>query len=610
MLAGFRDLRSFLAALEAAGELRRVRVEVDPDLEVTEIVTRVVREEGPALLFERVAGAGFPLAVNLLGSPRRIAIALGEEPEAVGEALLRLAEAVQPPSLRGLLRARGSIRRLLAMRPRRAARAPCHEILAPPDLGRLPITKCWPGDGGRFVTLGLVQTADPATGVRNLGIYRMHVFGPDATGMHWQLQKGGGFHYRAAEAVGRILPVAVVVGSDPALLLAAVAPLPEGIDELSFAGFLRGTPTRLAPARTIPLEVPATAEFVLEGEVRPEERRPEGPFGDHFGHYSHVAPFPVFRLRAVTHRRGAVFCASVVGKPPQEDKFMGEAVGRMVTPLLRTVHREVKDLWAYYEAGFHNLLVASIDERYAKEGMKAALGLLGTGQLSLTKCLVLVDDTVPVRDFDAVLRAVRENFDPEEDFLLVPSVPLDTLDFTSYTMHLGSKMVLDATSRRLDRILRAPVDPGAAGRPAVVAPVDLERARAVDPRVIAARTVEGALLLLKIDSAIAFGGNGAGAEVLERVLASGAARTKIVAVVSEDVDLEDPVSRLWGIFTRFDPARDVRFARSELRHAWASHHGPLGIDATWKRGYPLPVSMPDEVARKVDARWSEYRISR
>ncbi len=617
----FRDLRSFIAALERAGELRRVRVEVDPDLEITEIVTRVVRTGGPALLFERVRGAAFPLAVNLLGSAARVRIALGEEPEAVGEALVRLARAAQPPSARALLGARRDVGRLLAMGTRRARSAPCQEVVAPADLSPFPITTCWPQDGGRFITYGMVLTADPTTGVRNLGIYRIHVFDRDRTGMHWQIQKGGGFHYHEAESRGEALPVAVVVGADPAILLASVAPLPEGVDELAFAGLLRGSRTAMARARTVPLDVPAHAEVVLEGVVPPSERQMEGPFGDHFGHYSHAAPYPVFYVRAITHRRDAIFVASIVGKPPQEDKAMGEAVGAMFTPIIRVLHPEVRDLWAYFEAGFHNLLVVSVAERYAKEGMKAALGLLGQGQLSLTKCLVLVDESVPVRDFGAALRAVRAHFDPAEDFLLLPGVPLDTLDFTSYRMNLGSKMVIDATSRRVDPTLRraAPVGafgsgaaPGAQGTAlAASGAIDLDAVRRADPRIRAARFLEGALLLIQVDSGIAAAGSDAGAEALARVLESRlAAPAKIVAVVSEDVDLDDPISRLWGIFTRFDAARDVRFPESALRHAWPTHRGPLGIDATWKRGYPDPVSMPDEVVRKVDARWSQYGISR
>jgi 4-hydroxy-3-polyprenylbenzoate decarboxylase len=515
------------------------------------------------------------------------------------------------------------------MRPRRGAqaalvgpltmpvRAPVHDVVAPPDLTRLPITKCWPLDAGRFITYGMVETADPETGVRNLGIYRLQQLGADRTGMHWQIQKGGGFHYHKAESRGEALPVAVIVGADPAILLASVAPLPEAIDELAFAGFLRGAPTELARARTIPLDIPARAEFVLEGEVRPGEREPEGPFGDHFGHYSHQAPYPVFRVRAITHRRNPIFVASMVGKPPQEDKAMGEAVGTMFAPVVRLMHPEVHDLWAYFEAGFHNLLVVSVGERYAKEGMKAALGLLGQGQLSLTKCLVLVDEDVPVRDFGAVLRAIRKNFDPADDFLLLPGVPLDTLDFTSFKMNLGSKMILDATSRRVDPVLRearAGDGVGSSARPrdqAPAAPLDIERVRALDSRIIAARTLENALLAIKVDSAIAAGGNDAGAQVLERVLASGAAAAaKLIAIVSEDVDLDDRTSTLWGIFTRFDAARDVRFPESALRYAWPLHRGPLGVDATWKRGYPEPIAMTEEIVRKVDARWSEYQISK
>lgn len=615
MRPGFRDLRGFIRALERAGELRRVRVEVDPDLEITEIVTRVVREEGPALLFENVRGAAFPLAVNLLGSARRIRIALREEPETIGAFLVRVAHTLQTPRPGALYAARRDIGRALTMGTRATRAAPCHQVAAAPDLSPFPITKCWPGDGGRFITFGMVLTADPATAVRNLGIYRMQVFDADHTGMHWQIQKGGGFHYHAAEARGEDLPVAVVIGTDPAILLASVAPLPEGMDELAFAGLLRGARTAMTPARSIPLDVPAYAEVILEGAVPPVERRKEGPFGDHFGHYSHAAPYPVFHIRSISHRRKAIFVASIVGKPPQEDKHMGEAVGRIFAPIIRVLHPEVRDLAAYFEAGFHNLLVVSVAERYAKEGMKAALGLLGQGQLSLTKCLVLVDENVPVRDFSAVLRAVRAHFDPAEDFLLLPGVPLDTLDFTSYRMNLGSKMVIDATSRRVDPTLRRAARVGAIGGEGSATdewtePFDIRALTHLDSRIIGARFLEGALLVVAVHSGIATGGSDAGAAVLGQILESGvAAPARIVAVVSEDIALDDPVSRLWGIFTRFDAARDVRFAESTLRNAWPTHRGPLGIDATWKRGYPEPLVMPDEIARRVDARWAEYGIS-
>jgi 4-hydroxy-3-polyprenylbenzoate decarboxylase len=419
--------------------------------------------------------------------------------------------------------------------------------------------------------------------------------------MHWQIQKGGGFHYHVAERRGESLPVTVTIGADPCLLISAVAPLPEGVDELVFAAWLRGGPSRVVRAARVSAWAPESAEFVLEGEVAPGERRLEGPFGDHFGHYSHAAPFPVFRLRAVTHRRDPVYLASVVGKPPQEDRALGEAVGAMMGPLVRVIHREVRDLAAYYEAGFHNLLVVAVEERYAKEGLRAALGLLGTGQLSLTKCLILVDAGTDPRDWRAVLAALRDHFDPAEDFLLLPGVPLDTLDFTSGRMNLGSKMVLDATGRRA-------VGPG--NRPEEVAPrpgepparerwerfaADLAR----EPGVRGTRLDGDCWLTVQVE--------GPGRPWVERLVAEPAlAGLRVIAVVSPDVPLDDDTLRLWGVFTRFDAARDVVFTESRLAGAWPGHRGRLGIDATFKEGYPGPVEMDPETVRKVDRRWNEY----
>ena len=261
-------------------------------------------------------------------------------------------------------------------------------------------------------------TEHPDTKVRNLGVYRMHVFDAKTTGMHWQIGKGGGFHFHAAEKRGDGLPVAVAVGADPATLLASVAPLPEGVDELAFAGFLRGAPTRLAPATKLRMARAGGRRVRHRGLVQAGERHLEGPFGDHFGHYSHAADFPVFHVRDVTHRARPVFQASVVGKPPQEDKFMGEAVQEMFTGVLRVLHPEIRDLWAYFEAGFHNLLVVAVENRFAKEAKKTALGLMGTGQLSLTKVIVLVDAGVDPRDRAAVFGALARNFDPAEDLIL------------------------------------------------------------------------------------------------------------------------------------------------------------------------------------------------
>lgn len=590
----FSDLQGFIACLERQGELRRIQVEVDPELEITEIATRVVKERGPALLFERVKGSDFPLAINLFGSERRIELALGRPPGEIGERLLRLAENLNPPSLGGLWSQRATLWELVHMRATRArGQALSQELSEEPDLDRLPILKCWPQDGGRFFTFPLVLTTHPTTGGRNLGIYRMHVYDRCTTGMHWQIQKGGRFHYWQAEAEGKPIEVAVVLGGDPALMLSAGVALPENVDEVAFSGLLRGKPCPLVRAKTLSMAVPANAEFVIEGVVPPHERRIEGPFGDHFGYYSRPAPFPVFHIKRITRRRKAIYPATVVGKPPQEDKYIGDATQEMVGPLMKLLRPELASLWAYYEAGFHNLLVAAVRVRYRREAIKTGLALLSESQLSLTKCVILVDAHVNPRDFDAVLGALHRNFNPERDLTIIPRAPLDTLDFSSFQMHLGSKMIVDATSPVEEDIPEEPVEGGVSGGPSWA---DLDR---LDPRIGDWRLVGEALLVVQVTSG--------GREVCERVLEAGPpAGVKIVAVVSQDVSLDDREQLLWGIFTRFDPARDVVFARAELRGVWPIYHGPMGIDATFKEGYPDPLEMPEEVTLKVSRRWGEY----
>jgi len=607
-MTAFRSLSDFLDEVERRGDLKRVTREVDWNGEVTEIACREAKTEGPALLFEKVRGSQFPLAVNVLAAKRRIEWALGRTPRSVGAEIEEIFHALPPKALGDLWALRGSAGRVLASRPERlddwpgflADRAPVQERRLGPNLDPLPILQLWPKDGGRFVTFPLVFTEHPETRKRNLGIYRIHVYDAKTTGMHWQIGKGGGFHYAAAEKAGRGLDVAIAVGADPATLLAAVAPLPEGIDELAFAGFLRGRPTRLARAKSIDLWVPADAEFVIEGQVPANERRIEGPFGDHFGHYSHAAPFPVFHVREVTHRRRPVFQASVVGKPPQEDLWMGEAVQDMFTGVLKVIHPEITDLWAYFEAGFHNLLVVAVENRFAREGKKTALGLMGTGQLSLTKCIILVDANVNPRDRAAVFAALARNFDPAEDFLLLPGVPLDTLDFTSYTMNLGSKMILDAQSHAR-AVGSAGVVPDAHGPASSLAGLPLQDVpdpRAFDDRVRGHRLAWGGMLVVQVPGE----GRAAVASLIARPEYSG---VRLIVAVSEDVPLEDDEMLLWGIFTRFDCARDIVPAAVEVRGAWLTARGPLGIDATWKAGYPEPVASTPETIARVDGWWGK-----
>ena len=583
----FSDLQSFVRALEVEGELRRVTAPVSPELEITEIATRMVKSGGSAMLFENVEGANFPLAINLLASERRIELALGMHPEQIGEELVTFAERINPPTLGALWANRRTVFRLLRSRPKRVRRGPASEFVDnTPSLSDLPVLKCWPGDGGRFITFPLVISRDPDTAAPNMGIYRMHVYDPVTTGMHMQIQKGGGFHHHRAESRNEPLEMAVALGGDPALMLAAVMPLPEGIDELAFSGIIRGGRTPTMRGRTVGLNVPANAEFVLEGRVPAGRRITEGPFGDHFGHYSEAAEFPVFELTTITRRKDAIYPATVVGKPPQEDRYLGDAAQVALKPLIRLLRREIVDLWAYYEAGFHNLLVVAVQERYAREALKTAFGLLGEGQLSLTKALVLVSGDVNPRDPSAVLQAIRRNFDAETDFHLIARTAIDTLDFTGEEMHKGSKMIIDATG--------PPASAG--GVRAVGLPANLER---LAPGITRSRLVGRALLAVQT--------SGNGRQVMQDLVSNpliGA--VKIVAVVSEDVDIDDDVELLWGIFTRFDPARDVLFSSSEFKGIEPVHGGVMGIDATWKAGYPEPLVMDQEIIERVDTRWADY----
>lgn len=610
-------LPEYLNTLEKLGRLRKVSREVDPELEISEIVNRLYQtsksqDEIPALLFEKVRGSSIPVAINLLGSTANIELVLGEAPDVLSAKWAGAAEefkkrAPQGKALSWIWENLGLLKRALSARPKRTASAAFKEVvLKGPDidLSKLPILKCWPNDGGRFITAGLVFTKSPVTGERNCGIYRLQVIGKNEICLHWQIQKGGGFHYAEAQRLGKNLEVAVVIGADPLLWLAGILPLPEGMDEIAFSGFLRGKSVETTPCETVGLEVPASSEIVIEGIAKHGRTALEGPFGDHFGHYSHPAPFPVLEIQALCRKKNPVYHAAVVGKPPQEDKAMGEAVSKIFLPLIKMIKPELNDLWAYFQAGFHNLLVASVKQRYEKEGLKTALGLLGEGQLSLSKCVILVDPDVDVRDFHAVLRALRKNFDPEQDFLLLPGTSQDTLDFTGLKLNRGSKMILDASSPAPSSHHLRGGNLEETSREA--RNLLLSQLKKVDPKILELTMLEDCLLVIKVDS-------GRDSEdckdLLEKVLErSEVQKFKIAALVGEDVPLENETLLIWGIFTRFDCERDVLFPKAELRGSRPLFSGPMGIDATWKKGYPEPVEMAPEVIENVSRRWKEYGL--
>ncbi|MBN2288394.1 MAG: menaquinone biosynthesis decarboxylase [Candidatus Glassbacteria bacterium] len=447
----YRDLREFIERLERDGDLKRIRQRVSPRLEITEIAGRVMHAGGPALLFEDVEGSELPVAINLMGSRRRMGLALGVgELEEVAGRIDSLLSTRVPESLLGKLALLPRLRELAAYPPRTVKTGPVHEVVergTEVDLGRLPVLTCWPQDGGPYLTLPQVITRCPATGMRNVGMYRMQVYDRCTTGMHWHLHKDGARHFEQARRLGTRLEAAVALGGDPALAYAASAPLPETVEEYLFAGFLRRAPVELTPALTVDLEVPAAAEIVLEGYLDPgESLRREGPFGDHTGYYSLEDDYPVFHVTAVTRRRDAVYPATVVGPPPMEDYWMGHATERIFLPLLRLVVPEIVDYHMPPYGVFHNLVFVSIRKSYPGQAFKVMHALWGQGLMMLAKVIVVVDDDIEVGDPEQAWWAALNNIDPQRDTVFSPG-PADTLDHAAALPHFGSKMGIDGTRK-------------------------------------------------------------------------------------------------------------------------------------------------------------------
>ena len=446
----YTDLRDFISRLERDNELVRVKHRVNPELEITEIADRTVKRGGPALLFENVEGSEIPVLINHFGSARRMAAALGvESVEEIAWEIESLIASEVPGSLLEKLRMLPKLAKLSSAFPRTVKRAPCQEVVRQWDdanLDFLPVLKCWPGDGGRFITLPMVFTKDPETGKRNVGMYRMHVYDSRTTGMHWHVHKVGARHYAGYERLGRRMEVAVALGGDPAITYAATAPLPEDFDEMIFAGFLRKAPVEMVQCKTIDMQVPADAEIVLEGYVDPQERHIEGPFGDHTGYYSPAGSYPVFHLTCVTHRKNPIYPATIVGKPPMEDCFMGKATERIFLPLIKAQLPEIVDMNLPVEGIFHNLAFVSIRKRYPMHARKVIQALWGLGQMMFTKIIVVFDEDVDVQDTSEVLWRLGSNVDPKRDITFSEG-PVDALDHAAPQALFGSKMGIDATRK-------------------------------------------------------------------------------------------------------------------------------------------------------------------
>lgn len=616
------DLHSFVADLEKAGELLRISQEVDPHLEIAAIADRVSRagdEANKALLFENVKGSAFPVLINAQGSMKRMLMTCGVERREQLEPLVGdFLEAIERPrvTFKDKLAALPLLKRLTTLFPKHRSHGRCQEVVHEGediDLFELPILLTWPEDAGPFVTLPLVFTKDPVSGARNCGMYRLQRYDKDTLGFHVHTHHTAAEHLRKAASLGREgIEVAVAVGASPQVVFSAVSPLPPGVDEMLFAGFLQGQPVEMVPCRTVGLEVPANAEFVIEGYVHHDEKRREGPFGDHTGFYSLADDYWVLHVTAITHRKDALWHTTVVGPPPQEDCWMAAAIERLFLPLQRKIMPEVLDMRMPFAGVFHNLMILRIRKEYPGQGRKVAHAVWGLGQAMFTKVIVVVDEEGPALDDDeALVELLLSRLDVARDLEFVLG-PMETLDHASRALHYGSKVSLDLTREF----------PGEGPRAAAVDPCDQ-----TDEEIVAGLTA-----LPGVEDAAVLGGRAVAVTVkkitsavprvtMEQVWDWGerhgcAGITDRVVVFDQGERLDDPARVLWLLLAHIDPERDTRRSANpdhdaSLRYR-ANYHGRrLGVDATAKgpsdgfeREWPTEQVHPPELLDRIAAQWN------
>lgn len=445
------DLRTFIQQLERCQELKHITYPLSTKLEIAEIADRVIKRAGPALLFEKVKETpDVPLVIGLYGSHQRLALALHDHPQNIAGRIESLIKTTPPEGLLAKMQTGLKLLPTLQSLGTKAVKdGPCKEVIYrgdEVDLSKLPVLTCWPDDGGPFITLPMVFTHNPNTGRRNVGMYRVQIYDRNTTGMHWQIHKVGAQHHREAQEKKQKIEAAICLGGDPCLPFCAIAPLPEEIDEMMFAGFLRGKPVEMVPCETIDVCVPADCEYIIEGTIDPDETRPEGPFGDHTGYYTPIENYPVFRVSCITQRKKPIYPATIVGIPPMEDAYLGGAVGTIFKPLVKTQIPELVDMHLPVEACFHNLAIVSIKKRYPNHAYKVMHALWGLGQLMFSKVIIVVDDDVDVHNLSEVIWRVTNNIDPARDVQIVKG-PVDSLNHAAPLVGYGSKMGLDATRK-------------------------------------------------------------------------------------------------------------------------------------------------------------------
>ncbi len=592
------DLRRFLSFLEEKGELVRVRERVSHDLEITALADRAVKAGGPALLFEDVAGKDFPLVIGLYGTRQRMAWALGlEDLDDLGARLRELIDVRVGGGLMGLASNLPKLRELASLPPKRVRRAPVQEVVwrgDEVDLNRLPVLKCWPDDGGPFVTLPLVITKHPESGEVNIGMYRMQVMSKDVTGMHWQRHKTGARHLEAAKRLGQRLEVAVALGGDPALTYAATAPIPPvpGINEYSLTGYLRGKGVELIKGVTVDLEVPANAEFVLEGYVDPEEDWVvEGPFGDHTGFYTLQDLYPAFHVTAITMRADPIYPATIVGRPPMEDAYLIEASERLFLVPAQLILPEIRD-YAMPPAGIaHNLVNVVITKTYPGQAYKVGNGLLGLGQMMFAKVVLVTDADVAANDHPGFWRTVLANAVPGRDHQIAKG-PIDVLDHASRAWSYGTKLVIDGTVKHAEELGGADAD----AAPWTPGP---ERTAAQLPdhaEVLDQHQPGGGFWFITTRKNRAGQGRHLGEWAAKQKAAHG---VRLIAVLDDATDPRDFEDAMWTLLNNIDPERDLQVVEGPGGPAWLFDATPKLAAEGFTRAWPDKITLPDEVVERM-----------
>lgn len=582
----FTNIQAFIGALEKEKDLVRIGAEVDPHLEAAEIHRRVISEEGPAILFEKIKGSPFPLVTNLFGTRKRIEIAFGSKPENFIKEVASLPHTILPPSFGKIWNKRRLFLDLMKVGTSGMRRAPVAEVIeTPPNLSALPLLTTWKEDGGPFITLPLVYTEHPELKIPNLGMYRMQRYDASTTGLHCQIGKGGGFHLAEAKRRGEKLPVSVFIGGPPALILSAISPLPENVPEILLASLVMGKKLSVSKRGSFPHPFVSDAEFVLQGSVDPNEMRPEGPFGDHYGYYSLRHDYPVFRCHTVLRKRRPILTATVVGKPKQEDFYLGDYLQELLSPLFPVVMPAVVDLWSYGETGYHSLAAAVVKQRYKREAMASAFRILGEGQLSLTKFLLVIDKERNLKDFRSVLEHILERCDLRTDLYVFSNLSMDTLDYTGPVVNEGSKGVLLGVG---DPIRRLTSDiPSLEGTGA-------REAKAL---------CRGCLVLegpsFKDDQKWG-----------ERVAKSVTGYPLVVLVDNAESATKTAQDFLWTTFTRFEPGADITASKKEIVRNHIAYEAPIVIDSRMKPNYPDELLCDPKTEALVSRRWKEYFPSR